>query len=872
MLVSTSIIFPSANSTKCLGPSKFVRYENLIILRDSYPTMKVCKKWGEVLFIDDSDKCNRLSKRICIKSSHSMLLFATILVSLNNVIYDIKLLGGNDVESIVGIIDDIGEVKAGLEQVLQSKDNVSPNDVGDDRNNDFNDKEPECAYEGLDDFNKDSTTRDLDGDNSDKVNPNKDISDEHPDRDDASKQHSGFSLLERLEETIKVGTALDLNMEGCEITLASLIGDDGELLVWGNSQFDFASISARGMLGEIICVWNNLVFRKSKILCNDNYVLVEGLWIPNDVRLMWIVVYAPQNLSTKIALWSSLVNIIGSWDGNLVMMGDFNEVRKAGGFKFTWTDKWGTKMSKLDRFLVSESFYENFPHVMGVVLEKGIPDHRPILLKDFKKKRRQLAINEILKNGDWIEEPDRVKNEFFEHFSKRFQRFNGIQPTLNVDMPNMLSPTQRDYLEIQFSRDEIKRAVWDCGGDRALGPDEITFKFIKTFWDMIKDDVVHFVNEFFYRMSIHIIGKLLANRLGSVIGSCISSEQSAFIKGRNILDGPLILNEVMAWYRKRKKELMVFKVDFEKAFDSLRWDYLDMIMGKLGIGHKWRFWIFGCLHSAHSSVLVNGSPTSEFDICRGLRQGDPLSPFLFILAMEGLHMLTHKAEAMGIFKVGVPEAIVSNMAYSIGCGAANFPMKYLGVPVGAHLLSVGGQLSLIKSVLGHLPTYYMSIYHMPSTIVKKLETMRNQFFLGGDIDERKISSTLWVRVIKSIHGPHGNINDTSPGRLSYSTWGGDSRLWTLDLWVLLFASIGIWSTPTLSNKVKDYLEGVGGTLMWSIWSFINRLIIFNTPPIKAVLWDFIVSQSYLWISSRNPKSKIGWVDWLRNPIVSITHM
>ncbi|GJR49954.1 zinc finger, CCHC-type containing protein [Tanacetum coccineum] len=275
----------------------------------------------------------------------------------------------------------------------------------------------------------------------------------------------------------------------------------------------------------------------------------------------------------------------------------------------------------------------------------------------LKKKRRQLAINGILKNGEWIEEPGRVNNEFFKHFSKRFQRLNGIQPTLNVDMPNMLSPTQRDSLEIQFSRDEIKRAVWDCDGDRAPGPDGFTFKFIKTFWDLIKDDVVRFVNEFFstgliskgcnssfialipkvpnakfvndfhpislIRCQYKIIGKLLANRLGSVIGSCISFEQSAFIKGRNILDGPLILNEVIAWYRKHKKELMVFKVDFEKAFDSL---------------------------SARSSVLVNGSPTSEFDIYRGLRQGDPISPFLFILAMEGLHMLTHKAEAMGIFK------------------------------------------------------------------------------------------------------------------------------------------------------------------------------------------------------------------------------
>ena len=69
-----------------------------------------------------------------------------------------------------------------------------------------------------------------------------------------------------------------------------------------------------------------------------------------------------------------------------------------------------------------------------------------------------------------------------------------------------------------------------------------------------------------------IVGKLLANRLSKVIGNVVGVEQSAFIKGRNILDGPLILNECMAWYRRRKKYLMVFKVDFEKAYDALRWD------------------------------------------------------------------------------------------------------------------------------------------------------------------------------------------------------------------------------------------------------------------------------------------------------------
>ena len=83
-------------------------------------------------------------------------------------------------------------------------------------------------------------------------------------------------------------------------------------------------------------------------------------------------------------------------------------------------------------------------------------------------------------------------------------------------------------------------------------------------------------------------------------------------------------------------------MDFGKAFDSLKLDYLDLVMEKLGFGIKWRFWIKGCLLNARAYVLVNGSPMKEFEISRGLRQGNTLSPFLLILAMEGLMHLFAK--------------------------------------------------------------------------------------------------------------------------------------------------------------------------------------------------------------------------------------
>ncbi|XP_021980153.1 uncharacterized mitochondrial protein AtMg01250-like [Helianthus annuus] len=99
-----------------------------------------------------------------------------------------------------------------------------------------------------------------------------------------------------------------------------------------------------------------------------------------------------------------------------------------------------------------------------------------------------------------------------------------------------------------------------------------------------------------------------------------------------------------------KRKMLMFKIDFEKAFDHINWDFLDSIQEQMNFPSKWRKWIWAILASARSSVLINGSPSFEFQFSCGIRQGDPISPFLFLIGMEAFLVMMEKAADEGIFQ------------------------------------------------------------------------------------------------------------------------------------------------------------------------------------------------------------------------------
>ncbi|GJZ94119.1 reverse transcriptase zinc-binding domain-containing protein [Tanacetum coccineum] len=238
-------------------------------------------------------------------------------------------------------------------------------------------------------------------------------------------------------------------------------------------------------------------------------------------------------------------------------------------------------------------------------------------------------------------------------------------------------------------------------------------------------------------------------------------------------------------YHELRISYNAIRVDFEKAFDSVSWKYLDFVLLNLGFGFKWCSWINACLSSSQALILVNGSPTLEFSIKRGPRQRDPLSPFLFILVMEGLHNALSIAVSSGLIrgaKFGSPEVTISHLLYvndviittewntndldsiirvlqvfylasglkiniqksnvygigvsdvdvssisnNSGCVPWSFLFTYLGLPIGSNMSLTSSWQVLLDS----LGIYYFYDFKVPESVLNSLEISRAMFLGSG---------------------------------------------------------------------------------------------------------------------------------------------
>ena len=291
--------------------------------------------------------------------------------------------------------------------------------------------------------------------------------------------------------------------------------------------------------------------------------------------------------------------------------------------------------------------------------------------------RRRNCLNSICINGRKLEKEADIKEGLVDAFQNLLSAQGGWSPPLPDLNLNRIGVEEAASLEENFSEDEIWTTIRGLNNDKAPGPDGFPLAFWSFSWDFVKNEVIGFFKEFHDNARFvknlnttflvlipkkqtvddfkdlrpislvgglyKILSKVLANRIKRVMDKMISKAQSAFVEGRQILDAVLIANELVDSSLRRKKCGLVCKLDIEKAYDSISWEFLYQVLGRMGFGSRWLSWMKWCMSTTSFLVLINGSPAGFFPSSRGLRQGDPLSPYLFVIGMEVLSCLINRA-------------------------------------------------------------------------------------------------------------------------------------------------------------------------------------------------------------------------------------
>nr|GEX36940.1 hypothetical protein [Tanacetum cinerariifolium] len=496
-----------------------------------------------------------------------------------------------------------------------------------------------------------------------------------------SKVQNRGSFLDVVDELVKVGQTMRYNMEGCMNNIESIIGSQGD----GGYTYTWAHKSASKI---------------NKHLSNHRPILMRELNVDYG--------------ATSFRVFHSWFNMEGfdkfvknSWkNSNLVETNGMVLLKKKLQMLKEDIKLWSKEVRKRSSN-AKLSIQKKISDVDKVLDQGGFSEdnvkYRLSLLKDLQD-IISTETSDIAQKAKvrWSIEGDENSKYFHgSHFSKP----EDIYINLDAHFPNRLSGDQVEDLERPISFDEIKRVVWNYGTNKSLRLDGFTFEFFRRYWSLIAQDLVAAISYFIHQ----------------------------------ILDGPFILNELMSWCKHKKLKSMIFKIDFEKAFDCVWWEKLLVLV------------VFGVDGLVVVSIMLRAQ-------------------FLLMVARRRLRINIHKSKLMGI---GVHSDEVYNTTRIVECSTFSTPFNYLGVKVDVTVskisswdevnskvksrlskwklssLSIGGRLTLLKSVISSIPLYHISIFKVPLGVINNLKSIRRNFFNGVDGSNKKLVWISWEKVLMS---------------------------------------------------------------------------------------------------------------------------
>ncbi|XP_026384454.1 uncharacterized protein LOC113280031 [Papaver somniferum] len=545
----------------------------------------------------------------------------------------------------------------------------------------------------------------------------------------------------------------------------------------------------------LIYRWSNCQHESKRILCNLDRVVFNQLWLQKFED--WEYKVGLRVASDHAPLLGGCVNIPKlknapmrfqkmwlSHPNFMDVVQNFKEVEGKVQEAMLNSDNNPFDEEALDNLVAAQNLHSSKEAQLHTFLKqksrnKWIKDgaaNTGFLHEKLKIRKARNSISELEdQNGNIISDEKKISEELIEYFEQKFKykEVEDVEHMLN-DIPEVRTSDNQEMIEKVPDEEEIKATLFDMDQDCAPGPDGFSSCFYRSCWDIIHQDVVEAI-QFCWRrrfipkglnsnflvlipktegarkpsqyspivmgnVNFKIFTKILATRIGNLMHKLVSPQQVAYVKGRCIQDQIILASELVnEMSRKRRCGNVALKLDISQAYDSVNWEFLFLVLQKFGFSKKWCESLHILFQSARISVMVNGGPCGFFSVGRGLRQGDTLSPIIFVLMEEALsRRLTQLIKKM------------------IQMKRSEFPDKYLGVVLiqgrvktstlwpmvemmqkklaawKGKLLSFQERLVLIKSVLSSIPVYSMAIYKWPTSVIKICERIMRNFLWLGD--------------------------------------------------------------------------------------------------------------------------------------------